>query len=128
MGDLQPRIARIHIRDLRLRAIIGVHDWERRERQDIVVNVFLTFDAASAVGSDDLKDTIDYKKLKQEIMRLAERSRFFLLEKLVAAVLDLALDDPRVLEATVRIDKPLALRFADSVSLEMTRRKGPVDG
>ncbi len=115
--------ATIRITDLSLRAIIGINDWEREQKQDIIINIALDFDAAAPARSDDVKDTIDYKSLKQRIMRFVESSEYFLLEKLTDQVLGIVLEDPKVLSAWVRIDKPAALRFAKSVSVEMRRSK-----
>jgi FolB domain-containing protein len=118
-------MATIRISNLRLRTIIGINDWEREVKQDVVINITLEFDATRASKSDDIKDTVDYKTLTKKVIKAVEESRFNLLEALGAAILKLALGDPKVLNATVRIDKPQALRFADSVSLELTQKRNP---
>ncbi len=112
-------MARIRITNLRLRAIIGTHEWEREVQQDVVINITLDYNAAKAIASDDLRNTIDYKALTKQIIKEVEASQFFLLEKLVGRVLSVVTAHPAVLEAVVRVDKPQALRFADSVSVEL---------
>lgn len=112
-------MAKIRITDLHLRTIIGTNDWERDHKQDIIINISLEFDAAAAAKSDRLSDTVDYKKITKSIIRFVEKSRFQLLEKLTAQVLRIVMEDKRVISASVRIDKPNALRFAKSVSLEL---------
>ncbi len=112
-------MATIRITDLTLQAIIGTNDWEREVKQEVVINVTLEFNAAKATQSDNLKDTVDYKVLTKRIIQLVEHSQFFLIEKLADSILKLALDNKRVLSAAVRVDKPLALRFAKSVSIEL---------
>ena len=112
-------MAKIRITDLRLRTVIGTHDWEREIQQDVVINITLDYAAAKAIASDDLRHTIDYKTLTKQIIREVEASRFFLLEKLAGRVLDIVTAHPMVRGAVVRIDKPQALRFADSVSVEL---------
>lgn len=113
-------MAKIRITNLRLRTIIGTHDWEREVQQDVVVNITLDYDAAKAIASDDLRNTIDYKALTKQIIKEVEASQFFLLERLTGRVLDIVTAHPAVLEAIVRVDKPQALRFADSVSVELS--------
>lgn len=113
----------IRITDLKLKAIIGINPWERKNKQDVIINLSLDFDASKASKSDNIQDTIDYKALKKRIILLVKSSKFFLLEKLVEEVLILTMNDPKVLKATVRIDKPKALRFAKSVSIESSRTK-----
>jgi D-erythro-7,8-dihydroneopterin triphosphate epimerase len=106
----------VKIKNLRLRTIVGIFPQERESLQDVVINATIQFDAASALHSDQIKDTLDYKTLTKNIIDHVEKSRWFLLEKLTRSVLDLILEDPRVKKASVEIDKPMALRFADSVS------------
>ena len=112
-------MARIRITNLRLRTIIGTHDWEREVQQNVIINIILDYDAAKAIASDDLRKTIDYKALTKQIIKEVKASQFFLLEKLAGRVLDVVTAHPAVLEAVVRVDKPQALRFADSVSVEL---------
>jgi D-erythro-7,8-dihydroneopterin triphosphate epimerase len=119
------RMATIRITDLLLRTIIGGNDWERNTKQDVIINIRLDFDAQKAIDSDVMDDTVDYKNLKRRIIEEVEGSRFQLLEKLTAHVLSIVMADTRVLSAAVRIEKPSALRFAKTVSVEMSERREP---
>ncbi len=114
---------RIYIRDLLLRCVIGVYPEERRERQDIIVNVTLAGDFSAAGRSDDLADAVDYKVTKKAIIRLVEDSAFNLVETLAERIAEVCLANARVRQATVTVDKPGALRFARSVALEITRAR-----
>ena len=113
-------MATIRITNLRLRTIIGIYEWERKHKQDIVINVTIEFDATKASKSDNIDDTIDYKAITKNIIKEVEASEFFLLERLTDMVLQITMKHPQVVKATVRIDKPVALRFADSVSMELS--------
>ncbi len=114
---------RILISDLLVRCIIGVNEDERREKQDVVINLAIATDLAKAGKSDRFEDALDYRGLKKRIMALAENSRFFLVEALAEAVAALCLAHEAVEEVTVRVEKPLALRFARTVGVEITRRR-----
>ena len=113
----------IYIRDLSLRCIIGIYPEERRERQDVIINVALGGDFSAAGRSDDIADAVDYKVLKKKLIALVETSAFNLIETLAERVAALCLEHPKVDEATVSVDKPGALRFTRSVAFEITRRK-----
>ncbi|HRZ39377.1 MAG TPA: dihydroneopterin aldolase [Candidatus Omnitrophota bacterium] len=117
-------MARIQITNLKLRTIIGANDWERTIKQDIVLNIIIDFDATMAIETDDLAHTFDYKKIKREIVNFVDSSQFHLLERLTSEVLDLIMADPKVEFASVRIDKSNALRYADSVSIELSKHRG----
>ncbi|MHC4887567.1 MAG: dihydroneopterin aldolase [Planctomycetota bacterium] len=114
---------RIRISDLALRCIVGIFDWERTEKQDVILNICLHADLREAGASDRLEDTVDYKAIKKAIVAMVEESQFGLIEALAEAVAQLCLDNPRVMQADVRIDKPGALRFARPVSVEIFRRR-----
>lgn len=113
----------IRIKNLRLRTIIGVLDWEREHKQEVVANIELEFDGAAAGRSDRIEDTIDYRALKRKIMAHVESSQYFLLERLAGVILEVVMAEPRVQAATVEVDKPHALRFADSVSVTCSARR-----
>jgi FolB domain-containing protein len=114
-------VDRILIRDLMLRCIIGVNAEERREKQDVVISITLETDLSKAGWSDALADTVDYKALKKKILALVEGSQFLLVEALAERIAAVALEDPTVLKAVVRVEKPGALRFARSVGVEIER-------
>ncbi len=114
---------KIFIRELALRCIVGVYPEERREKQDIIINVELHADLRKAGRSDDLNDTVDYKAIKKAILKLAEESQFQLIEALAENVADIALMDEMVQQVVVTIDKPGALRFAKSSAVEIVRNR-----
>lgn len=113
----------IRIKNLRSRTIVGINDWERKKFQDVILNIEIELDGTQVMESDDIEDTIDYKDLKKRILEEVEKSRFYLLDKLAGHVLKIIMENDRILQATVEVDKPHALRFADSVSVTCTARK-----
>lgn len=114
---------RIFIENLRLRTIIGIHDWERKEKQDVVINVELDLDPQTATTRDAIEETLDYKELTKAIIKEVEQSHFFLLEKLCDRILQIAMADCKVMSARIRVAKPFALRFTDSVAVERSAER-----
>lgn len=119
--DLNPAL--IKIKNLRLRTYIGINDDEIANKQDVIVNARIQYSALDAANSDDMAKALNYRTITKQIIALVENNRFSLLEKLTADVLALASDHPSVTFAEVEIDKPHALRFADSVSLTLSVNK-----
>lgn len=113
----------ILVRDLAARAIIGDNPGERRARQDLVLQLRLGYEGGKATKTDRLADALDYRALKKRVLALVEASEFHLIEALAEAVATSCLEDRRVQEVTVTIDKPGALRFARSVAVEVTRAR-----
>lgn len=116
-------LALVRIENLRLRTIIGINDWERKNKQDVTVNIKIRFDAARAGQSDRIEDTVNYKAITKRVIKAVEESQFYLVEKLARVILDIAMEDSRVVWVSVKVDKPFALRFADSVSIEVSDKR-----
>lgn len=115
--------AAIRIKNLSLRTIIGFNEWERNKKQDVVMNIEIEFEAGKAIGSDNIKDSLDYKEIKNEIIASVEVSGFQLLETLANHVLEIVMNHPQVLAARVEVDKPHSLRFAESVSVVVSAQR-----
>ncbi len=110
-------LATIRIKNLRLRTYIGIKTDEVENKQDVVINVKIQYPADSAERSDNMDDALNYRTITKRIIALVEQHRFSLLEKLTADILAIAKEHPWVCFAQVEVDKPHALRFADSVSM-----------
>ena len=115
---------KILIKDLLIRGIIGIHDWEREKKQDILINIVLEADCRPAGLSDDFRDAVDYRAVTKGVLALVEGSSFFLVEKLAEEIAAICMEDRRVEVARVRVEKPGAVRFSQSVGVEVERRRG----
>lgn len=111
--------AKITITNLRLRTYIGFNPEEQIKQQDVIINVKIHYCADTALINDNESAALDYKSITKRIIQHTENGRFQLLEKLTADLLAIAMQSERVLFAEVTVDKPHALRFADSVSVTL---------
>jgi D-erythro-7,8-dihydroneopterin triphosphate epimerase len=109
----------INITNLRLRTFIGFNPEEKQKLQDVVINAEIHYPASQLCLSDQVEGALDYKVITKQIIAHVEHGQFLLLEKLVSDVLNICSEHPWVCYAKVKIDKPHALRFADSVSLTL---------
>ena len=114
---------RIIIEDLRLRCIVGVNPDERNQPRDVNLRITLCTDLRPAGSSDVLADTVDYSALHDDIRALVETSRFLLIERLAHEVARICLQRPGVERASVRLEKPGALRGARTVAVEIERTR-----
>lgn len=117
---MNPELAIIRIKNLRLRTFIGIKDEEINNRQDVIINVTIHYCAEKASQTDDMEHALNYRTITKAIITLVEDNRFSLLEHLTGKILEIASEHPWVEYATVEVDKPHALRFADSVSLQLS--------
>ena len=117
------KLDKIHIRDLLIRCIVGIYDWEREKKQDVLINITLYADLGTACQTDRIEDTVDYKAIKQKVVNMVESSSYMLVERLAERVAEICLENPQVQRAKVLVDKTGALRFARSVGIEIVREQ-----
>ena len=109
----------INISNLRLRTFIGFKQEEREKKQDVIINIEIKYAVKESVLKDDVENALNYKDITKKVIDHVENGHFLLLEKLVADVLEICSSHEFVKRSRVTIDKPHALRFADSVSLTL---------
>jgi FolB domain-containing protein len=114
---------KILISDLLVRGIIGLNEWERKKRQDILVNVEIRTDIRAAGESDDVEGTINYRTIAKSVIELVESSSFFLVEALATEIARIVLQEPAAESVIVRVEKPGAVRFARSVGVQIERHR-----
>ncbi|MFO7661244.1 MAG: dihydroneopterin aldolase [Chloroflexota bacterium] len=114
---------KIIIRNLLLRGIIGINPDERVKKQDILLNMVLYTDISRAAESDDIADAANYKAISKRVIDHVEASSDLLVEKLVTDIARLILSEYPISRVRVRVEKPGALRFAQSVGIEIDRRR-----
>lgn len=113
----------IRIKDLRLRTFIGIKEDEIKNKQDVLLNITIRFDAREAIHSTEIDDTLNYRHICKEIIGFVEGNQFLLLERMTHEVLALIMEHDEVRFAEVEIDKPHALRFAESVSIALSAER-----
>jgi len=113
-------MALIRVKNLLLRTFIGFNPEEEANKQDVIINIEIEADIPEdALLADEPAGIYNYKTITKQIIVLVQDNRFKLLEVLTKNILDLIMLDERVSHARVEVDKPHALRFAESVSFEM---------
>ena len=120
MQRMEPGMARIRIKNLRLRTFIGINEEEINNRQDVVVNATIFYRADDAVVINDIEHALNYRTITKAVISHVESNRFALLERLTQDVLDIIMRNEQVHYAEVEVDKPHALRFSDSVSITLS--------
>jgi len=119
MPQLQPGMARIRVKDLSLRTFIGINEDEILNKQDVLINLTILYSAQEAVRDNDIDHALNYRTITKAIIAYVEGNRFALLERMTQELLDLVMANQSVLYAEVEVDKPHALRSAESVSITL---------
>lgn len=115
--------ATVRIKDLLLRTYIGIKEEEINNQQDVVINVCLTYDATAAVNNNEIESALNYRTITKQIIHHIDGNRFALLERMTHEVLSIVMEHTAVQWAKVEIDKPHALRYAESVSVSLNAHR-----
>lgn len=114
---------KIIVRDLLLRGIIGINPDERVNKQDILVNLVMYADTRRAGETDDIEQAVNYRTITKRLIEHVEESADLLVEKLANDIAGIILTEFAVERVMVRVEKPGALRFAESVGVEIERSR-----
>ncbi len=114
---------KIIISDLLVRGIIGINDSERVNEQDILINITLQADTRQAGLSDKLTESVNYRTVAKSVIAHAQSAKRFTVEALAEDIAAICLEQPGVMAATVRVEKPGAVRYARSVGVEIERKR-----
>jgi len=114
---------KVIIKNLLVRGIIGVNDWERKQIQNILINATLFTDTHHAAETDDINDCVNYSTISKKIMVYAERAERLTVEALANDLAKLCLEEKGVQRVMIRVEKPGAVRFAESVGVEIERNR-----
>ncbi len=124
---MSERLDRIEIHDLLLRCIVGINDSERKNKQDVLINIVMWADTRAAAASDGIEDAVNYRTVTKQIIEHVEASEYFLVERLAERIAEICLREPRVERVQVSLEKPGALRFARSVGVTISRDRTDFD-
>lgn len=117
---------RIIIKNILARGIIGIRDWEREKPQNILINIEIYTEPRKPDTPDVISETVDYSKLAKKILQYAENAKRFTIEALAEDIAQICLENERVCKTTVRVEKPGAVRFSESVGVEIERSRGSI--
>lgn len=114
---------RIVISDLLLRCIIGFNEWERKKKQDVLINLTLYTDMNRAGRTDSPDDILNYRSITKDVIAYVESSDHNLVEALATAIARICVVDHEAERVVVNVQKPGALRFARAVGVEIERER-----
>jgi 7,8-dihydroneopterin aldolase/epimerase/oxygenase len=123
MSDTPAQGDRIFLHGLTTQCIIGFIDWERRVKQTVELDIELPVDCERAARSDDVADTLDYKKVAKRVLAFVETSEFQLVETLAHRLALVILEEFALPWVRVSLNKPGAIRHSRDVGVVIERTR-----
>ncbi len=115
----------VYIEGLSVETVIGVYDWERDIRQQLVLDLELAGDNRRAAATDGIDEALDYAAISSRLMTYIEGSEFQLIETLAEKVAELVLAEFPVPWLRLKLAKPGAVAEAQSVGVLIERGEKP---
>jgi len=113
----------VFIKDFILEEIIGIHEHEKIKKQKIKFNIILDVNQSTAPNEKDIKSIVDYEKIANKLKNLARNKKYNFLESLVEDSFKEIFEDKRINSVTIKIEKPEAIKNAESVGVEVFKTR-----
>lgn len=110
----------LNISALSVSTHIGVHAWEQRIKQTLLIDISITHDFSNC--NDDIANTIDYERLCQLVTSYVESNSFQLIETVAQHIIKLIRDEFSVTEFQVTVSKPHAIKNAKNIQVICNNR------
>jgi 7,8-dihydroneopterin aldolase/epimerase/oxygenase len=114
---------RIFVHGLTTECVIGFIDWERRVKQTVVVDLELSADCRRAALTDEVADTLDYRKVVKRVLAFIEASECHLIETLAERLARVVLEEFGLEWVRISLSKPGAFRHSRDVGVTLERSR-----
>ena len=118
----------VFIKDFILNEIIGIHDHEKIKKQKIKFNIVIDVNQNTIPNEKDIRSIIDYEKIIAKIENLTKIKRYNFLESLAEDSFKEIFEDKRINYVKIKIEKPDAIKNADSVGVEVFKSRSDYEG
>ena len=115
----------IFLHGLKVDAVIGIWEWERKIRQTVEIDLDMAADIGRAAATDNVEDTLNYKKVAKRLQAFVAESEFQLVETLAERIAGIVTGEFGVPWVRVRVNKPGAIRGARDVGVIIERGEKP---
>jgi dihydroneopterin aldolase len=116
---------KVLIKGLGVKTVIGIHDWERDIRQQLLIDMELATDIRPAASDDDINHTLNYQLISERIIEVVEQSSYGLIETLAERLAALLMSEFSVPWLTLTVRKPDAIAEAEYVGVTIERGRKP---
>ena len=118
----------VFIKDFIIEEIIGIHKHEKIKKQKIKFNIVIDVDQNVLPDEKDIKSIVDYEKITNNLKNLVKNKKYNFLESLVEDSFKEIFEDKRINSVKIKIEKPEAIKNADSVGVEVFKSRKDYEG
>lgn len=113
----------VFIQGLKIDTVIGIYDWEREIRQDIVLDIEMSTDVKRASETDHIDQALNYKAVSKRLIEFVQASEFQLVETLAERICQIIIEEFEVEQVKLTLNKGEAVTGAQGVGVIIQRAK-----
>ena len=113
----------VFIKDFIIQEIIGIHEHEKTKKQKIKFNIVVDVNKNTVPDEKDIKSIVDYEKITNKLENLVKNKKYNFLESLAEDSFKEIFEDKRINSVKIKIEKPDAIKNADSVGVEVFKSR-----
>ena len=114
---------KVLISDLTLLMSIGIHDFEKIEKQEVKFNINIDINPSLAPIENKLNSIVNYETVVRDITRLTKRKHYELLETLAEDIFFELFKNINVQKIILKIEKTQIIKNTSSVGVEITKKR-----
>lgn len=112
---------RIFLSEMKIETTVGIWEWEKRIKQQVIIDIEMSADIKKAAATDQIEDTLNYKAVAKSVRKLVEESSFQLVETMAEKISELVIGEHNVSWVKVKVNKPGAIRGSKGVGIIIER-------
>jgi len=120
---MEQAMDRIFLRELKVQAVIGIWEWERRITQTVSIDLEMETDVRKAAASDSVADALNYKDVAKRVIELVGGSSYQLVETLAEDIARTIVTEFAVPWVKVSVAKPGAIEGSREVGVAIERTR-----
>ena len=114
---------KILIKDLVLKMLVGIHNFEKKKKQRVRFNLVINIDQNLIPNDKDLKSIVNYEQVIKTIVRITSRKHYPLLETLAEKIFLKLFENLRIKKILLRIEKLDVIKNTTSVGIELEKTR-----
>ena len=114
---------KVLIKDLIFNTSIGIHDFEKKQKQQIKFNIEIDINSSLKPSNANLNAIVNYEDVISNIKILTQKKHYDLLEVLAEDIFLNLFKNKNIIKVKLKIEKPEIIENTTSVGIEITKKR-----
>ena len=116
-------IRKVNIKNLILNISVGLHDFEKKEKQRVRFNIDISTDSNIKPDNTNLSSIVDYENTINKILDITKTKHHELLEDLAENIFDIIFKSKIVKKVKLKLEKLDIIKETESVGIEVSKKR-----